>query len=350
MAEGEPLGAESEAGPATIARASRRVTASMTERATAEILALEVDLERERESAARTLEEVQRGLEEAEARAVGNVSVTDTRTREEPAGRQREQRRLQRPVGELLDAEMRRLQAESDAQIEEALSHAESNTRVRMQREADRRLAEREEELRAAAETRVRAAGETARKQAEAQFQEEIQTARLEAEAEARTAAAEWIRSQTRALQREAERSFAERERRPEPEPDHAESKTPEKDAVQPEEPKLGFLQRRAEGRRARRAEKTAATKKESQSSGTAKVSIAKSSSASKDTGRRGDPVDVNKATVEEFRELGMSITQATRVIAYRERHDGFDSVDELDRVPGVSEKLMTELRDQLTA
>lgn len=349
MAEGEPLGAESEAGPATIARASRRVTASMTERATAEILALEVDLERERESAARTLEEVQRGLEEAEARAVGNVSVTDTRTREEPAGRQREQRRLQRPVGELLDAEMRRLQAESDAQIEEALSHAESNTRVRMQREADRRLAEREEELRAAAETRVRAAGETARKQAEAQFQEEIETARLEAEAEARTAAAEWIRSQTRALQREAERSFAERER-PEPEPDQAENKTAEQDAVQPEEPKLGFLQRRAEGRRARRAEKTAATKKESQSSGTAKVSIAKSSSASKDTGRRGDPVDVNKATVEEFRELGMSITQATRVIAYRERHDGFDSVDELDRVPGVSEKLMTELRDQLTA
>src|SRR4249919_2352386 len=143
----------------------------MTERATAEILALEVDLERERESAARTLEEVQRGVEEAEARAVGNVSVTDTRTREEPAGRQREQRRLQRPVGELLDAE-----------IEEALSQVESNTRVRMQREADRRLAEREEELRAAAETRVRAAGETARKQAEAQFQEEIETARLDAE------------------------------------------------------------------------------------------------------------------------------------------------------------------------
>ena len=45
-----------------------------------------------------------------------------------------------------------------------------------------------------------------------------------------------------------------------------------------------------------------------------------------------------------------MSITQATRVVAYRERHDGFDSVDELDGVPGVSEKLMTELRDQLTA
>jgi DNA uptake protein ComE-like DNA-binding protein len=328
----------------------------MTERATAEILALEVDLERERESAARTLEEVQRGLAEAEARAVGKVSVTDTRTREEHAGRRREQRRLQRAVSEQLDAEMRRLQAESDAKIEEALSQVESNTRIRMQREADRRLAEREEQLRVASETRVRAAGETARKQAEAQIREEIETARLDAEVKARTAAAEWIRSRTRALQREAEQSFAEREQRPEPEPDQTEDNTAEQDAVQPQEPKLGFLQRRAEARRARRAEKAAATKKESQSSGTANVSIAgtapraKSSSASKATGRRGDPVDVNKATFEEFRELGMSITQATRVIAYRERHDGFDSVAELDGVPGVSEKLMTELRDQLTA
>jgi competence ComEA-like helix-hairpin-helix protein len=308
----------------------------MTDRATAEILALEADLERERESAAKTLEEVQRRLEEAEARAVGNVSVTDTRTREEPADRQREQRRLQRAVGKQLDVEMRRLQAESDAKIEEALSQVESNTTTRMQREADRHLAEREEQLRAAAEERVRAAAETARNQAEAQFQEEIKTARLDVEAEARTAAAEWIRGQTGALQREAERSFAEREQGAEPEPDQAEDNTAEQDAVEPQ-PKLGFLQRRAQARRARRAEKAAATR-------------AKSSSASKATGHRGDPVDVNKASFEEFRELGMSITQATRVIAYRERHDGFDSVDELDGVPGVSEKLMTEIRDQLTA
>jgi competence ComEA-like helix-hairpin-helix protein len=328
----------------------------MTERTTAEILALEVDLEREREGAAKTLEEVQRGLEEAEARAVGNVSVTDTRTREEHAGRRREQHRLQRAVREQLDAEMRGLQAESDAKIEEALSQVESNTMIRMQREADRRLAEREEQLRVAAETRVRAAGETARKQAEAQIQEEIETARLEADVKARTAAAEWIRGRTRALKREAELSFAEREQRPEPEPDQTEDNTAEQEAVQPQEPKLGFLQRRAGALRARRAEKAAATKKESQSGGTANVSIAqtasraKCSSASQATGRRGDPVDVNKATFEEFRELGMSITQATRVIAYRERHDGFDSVEELDGVPGVSEKLMTELRDQLTA
>jgi DNA uptake protein ComE-like DNA-binding protein len=64
---------------------------------------------------------------------------------------------------------------------------------------------------------------------------------------------------------------------------------------------------------------------------------------------RRGDPVDINKATFEQLREVGMSVTQATRVIAYRERGDGFESVDDLETVPGVT-KLLKEIREQLTA
>ena len=45
-----------------------------------------------------------------------------------------------------------------------------------------------------------------------------------------------------------------------------------------------------------------------------------------------------------------MSVTQATRVIAYRERQEGFDAVDDLDTVPGIPKKLLDEIRDQLTA
>jgi DNA uptake protein ComE-like DNA-binding protein len=37
-------------------------------------------------------------------------------------------------------------------------------------------------------------------------------------------------------------------------------------------------------------------------------------------------------------------------VIAYRERQDGFSTVDDLEGVPGLPKKLMTEIRDQLTA
>src|SRR5215213_8061047 len=62
------------------------------DRATAEILALEEDLERERARAAKSLAEVQRRLEEAEARAAGSVNVTDTRSREDDADWLGEQR------------------------------------------------------------------------------------------------------------------------------------------------------------------------------------------------------------------------------------------------------------------
>jgi DNA uptake protein ComE-like DNA-binding protein len=44
-----------------------------------------------------------------------------------------------------------------------------------------------------------------------------------------------------------------------------------------------------------------------------------------------------------------MSVTQATRVIAYRERQDGFDSVEALEAVPGIPKKFLSEIRDQLT-
>src|SRR5207248_6850841 len=62
------------------------------ERATAEILALEEDLEKERVRSAKSLEEVQRRLEEAEARAADTVTVTDARAREDAADWLREQR------------------------------------------------------------------------------------------------------------------------------------------------------------------------------------------------------------------------------------------------------------------
>ena len=309
-----------------------------------------------------------------------------------------------------------------------------------------------------------RAGGEKAREQAEAQFHEQIktlrsqldeerssreqvtqkseqraqqaaaqakdvETARLDAEAEARTAAAEWVRGQTQTLRREAERGAKEQVaeltaeleetrralnaaegklgKAPEPGPDQAKNESAEQGSMEATEPKPGFLQRRAEARRARRAEKAAegerreaearkeaeekeaaekkaarereaeakkadaeaapqrreaAPEKKPEATGNAKspagntASRAKRSSDSESSKpkpakarRRGGPLDVNKATFEEFREVGMSVTQATRVIAYRERQDGFDSVDDLDTVPGMSRKLMTEIRDKLT-
>jgi DNA uptake protein ComE-like DNA-binding protein len=45
-----------------------------------------------------------------------------------------------------------------------------------------------------------------------------------------------------------------------------------------------------------------------------------------------------------------MSVTQATRLIAYRERQDGFESLDDLDAVPGIPKDMLGEIKEQLAA
>ena len=42
-------------------------------------------------------------------------------------------------------------------------------------------------------------------------------------------------------------------------------------------------------------------------------------------------------------------MTQATRVIAYRERKDGFNSLDDLDTIPGLPRGLLDEVKENLT-
>ncbi len=51
-------------------------------------------------------------------------------------------------------------------------------------------------------------------------------------------------------------------------------------------------------------------------------------------------PVDLNTASKETMMLLdGLSETLAGRIIAYREEHGGFQSVDELTAVSGIGEK-----------
>jgi DNA uptake protein ComE-like DNA-binding protein len=58
--------------------------------------------------------------------------------------------------------------------------------------------------------------------------------------------------------------------------------------------------------------------------------------------------IDVNEATFEQLRQLGMSVTQATRVIAYRERQGGLDSIDDIDGVPGFDKPFLAEVKGRL--
>jgi DNA uptake protein ComE-like DNA-binding protein len=59
--------------------------------------------------------------------------------------------------------------------------------------------------------------------------------------------------------------------------------------------------------------------------------------------------ISLNSATFEQLRELGMSVTQTGRVLAYRERNQGFKSLDELDAIPGFPDGFLDGVRDRLS-
>ena len=62
-----------------------------------------------------------------------------------------------------------------------------------------------------------------------------------------------------------------------------------------------------------------------------------------------GDQIKLNDATFEDLREIGFSVTQATRVLTYRERQKGFQSVDDLAEVPGMPDEFLAQVRSRLT-
>ena len=60
--------------------------------------------------------------------------------------------------------------------------------------------------------------------------------------------------------------------------------------------------------------------------------------------------INLNSASPQELTTLrGIGDKTAQAIIAYRESHGPFKSVEELVEVKGIGEKLMTSLREQVT-
>jgi DNA uptake protein ComE-like DNA-binding protein len=76
--------------------------------------------------------------------------------------------------------------------------------------------------------------------------------------------------------------------------------------------------------------------------------SRAKSGGRAKPAGTKNGELDVNGATFEELRNLGLSVTQSARMIAYRDVRGGFQSLDELDDIPGLSAETRRDLKGRL--
>ena len=64
-----------------------------------------------------------------------------------------------------------------------------------------------------------------------------------------------------------------------------------------------------------------------------------------------GEVIDINSAPVEDLQRLpGIGEKRAQAIVAWREDHGPFQSVDELVQVSGIGEKLLAGLRDYAAA
>jgi competence protein ComEA len=62
-----------------------------------------------------------------------------------------------------------------------------------------------------------------------------------------------------------------------------------------------------------------------------------------------GVPLDLNTATAAQLDELdGIGPAMAKTILEYREEHGGFGSIEELAQVPGIGEKRLASLREQV--
>lgn len=62
------------------------------------------------------------------------------------------------------------------------------------------------------------------------------------------------------------------------------------------------------------------------------------------------EKVDINTASVEQLVEVkGIGEVLAQRIVEYRQAHDGFASLEELNNVKGVGGKSLKKLRPYLT-
>jgi DNA uptake protein ComE-like DNA-binding protein len=63
----------------------------------------------------------------------------------------------------------------------------------------------------------------------------------------------------------------------------------------------------------------------------------------------RAGRLNLNQVSVAELRSLDLSITQSHRLLAYRKRIGGYESIEQLDDVPGFPSVVRERLKRQLT-
>ncbi|MBK5116969.1 MAG: helix-hairpin-helix domain-containing protein [Thermoleophilia bacterium] len=284
---------------------------------------------------ARKLAERERDLERERDEKVSAIEDSDRRLLQIEQGTIAATERLETAERVLAD-EAKRLKLETAAHLEAASGRAREEAQI----EADRRVAEREAELDAAkaeakslareAEQRARAAELRARKAEEVG----ARTA-----TDARVAAAEWLRGQADALRSEGERRSRAGLERPEDATERVERTSPparnpphrsREERFRAAAERLGRVAQQADDirplptrRKPERDESTAAR------------------------AAHGETVTLASANFEQLRHLGLSVTQAKRLLRHRDER-GLSSVEDLVGVPGFTRSFLDELESRL--
>jgi DNA uptake protein ComE-like DNA-binding protein len=312
----EPDAPEREDTDERIREAELAATRAAEQRSIDEIVALEEDLERAKREGAARVEALEVRLGEAERRA----AEAEERVREEEQ--------------EKLAAEFERVRAEAEADRDEQVAAARKELNsVRAERAKalvdSERSVEAAEERARAAEQGIRTAVEQAEAKARAAHEADLakELARFRAEAESNL---ERELAATRRQLGEAHERAAAADRR----------------AAEIEIEARREIEREREGRVQEIEGKIGDRAKDG-------VPVAEEEGAEDRPAPPPAPVpegmlSLSQAGFDELRELGMSVTQAKRVIRHREEHDGFRSVDELDRVPGFPRAFLTGVKDKL--
>jgi DNA uptake protein ComE-like DNA-binding protein len=58
--------------------------------------------------------------------------------------------------------------------------------------------------------------------------------------------------------------------------------------------------------------------------------------------------ISLSEASFEELRDLGLSVTQAKRIIKRRDERGGFTTIDELDDIPGFPKDFLADIKRHL--
>jgi competence protein ComEA len=79
-------------------------------------------------------------------------------------------------------------------------------------------------------------------------------------------------------------------------------------------------------------------------------ASAASPASPGADAAAEGQPLNLNTATLEQLDTLsGIGPTTAQKILDFREERGGFGSIEELGEIPGIGDKRLASLREEVT-